>query len=94
MRRSDPARADDGTRARSLARPVGQPASPRSALPRLRTASVAGSSDRRRADRGHRVLCTVVFAAAFLGGSELVDQRLVVVALLIIAGSTLVGATR
>lgn len=41
-----------------------------------------------------RVLCTVVFAAAFLGGSELVDQRLVVVALLIIAGSTLVGATR
>jgi drug/metabolite transporter (DMT)-like permease len=43
---------------------------------------------------GTGVLWTVVFAAAFLGRSELVGRRLVVVALLVVAGSTLVGATR
>jgi len=39
-------------------------------------------------------LWTVVFAAAFLGRSELVGRRLVVVALLVLAGSAIVGATR
>ena len=43
---------------------------------------------------GTGVLWTVVFAAIFLGRSEPVGRRLVVVALLIVAGSTLVGATR
>jgi drug/metabolite transporter (DMT)-like permease len=43
---------------------------------------------------GTGVLWTVVFAAIFLGRSELVGRRLVVVALLVVAGSTLVGATR
>jgi hypothetical protein len=43
---------------------------------------------------GTGVLWTVIFAAAFLGRSELVGRRLVVVALLVVAGSTLVGATR
>lgn len=42
---------------------------------------------------GTGVLWTVVFAAAFLGRSELVGRRLVVVALLVVAGSTLVAAT-
>jgi hypothetical protein len=39
------------------------------------------------------VLWTVAFAAPFLGRS-VVGHRLVVVALLIVAGGTLVGATR
>lgn len=43
---------------------------------------------------GTGVLWTVVFAALFLGRSELVGRRLVVVALLVVAGGTLVGATR
>jgi drug/metabolite transporter (DMT)-like permease len=43
---------------------------------------------------GTGVLWTVVFAAIFLGRSELIGRRLVVVALLVVAGSTLVGATR
>jgi drug/metabolite transporter (DMT)-like permease len=43
---------------------------------------------------GTGVLWTVVFAAAFLGRSELVGRRLVVVALLVVAGGVLVGATR
>ena len=43
---------------------------------------------------GTGVLWTVVFAAIFLGRSEPVGRRLVVVALLIVAGSALVGATR
>jgi drug/metabolite transporter (DMT)-like permease len=43
---------------------------------------------------GTGVLWTVVFAAFFLGRSELVGPRLVVVALLVVAGGTLVGATR
>jgi drug/metabolite transporter (DMT)-like permease len=43
---------------------------------------------------GTGVLWTVVFAAIFLGRSELVSRRLVVVALLVVAGGTLVGATR
>jgi drug/metabolite transporter (DMT)-like permease len=43
---------------------------------------------------GTGVLWTVVFAAMFLGRSELVGRRLVVVALLVVAGGTLVGATR
>jgi drug/metabolite transporter (DMT)-like permease len=43
---------------------------------------------------GTGVLWTVVFAAIFLGRSELIGQRLVVVALLVVAGGTLVGATR
>ena len=34
------------------------------------------------------------FAAIFLGRGELVGRRLFVVALLVVAGSTLVGATR
>jgi drug/metabolite transporter (DMT)-like permease len=43
---------------------------------------------------GTGVLWTVVFAAIFLGHSEPVGRRLFVVALLVVAGSTLVGATR
>jgi drug/metabolite transporter (DMT)-like permease len=43
---------------------------------------------------GTGVLWTIVFAAIYLGRSELVGRRLVVVALLVVAGSTLVGATR
>jgi drug/metabolite transporter (DMT)-like permease len=43
---------------------------------------------------GTGVLWTVVFAAIFLGRSELIGRRLVVVALLVVAGSALVGATR
>ena len=43
---------------------------------------------------GTGVLWTVVFAAIFLGRSELVGRRLFAVALLVVAGSTLVGATR
>ena len=43
---------------------------------------------------GTGVLWTVVFAAIFLGRSELVGRRLVVVAVLVVAGGTLVGATR
>jgi drug/metabolite transporter (DMT)-like permease len=43
---------------------------------------------------GTGVLWTVVFAAVFLGRSELVGRRLVVVAVLVVAGGTLVGATR
>jgi drug/metabolite transporter (DMT)-like permease len=43
---------------------------------------------------GTGVLWTVVFAAIFLGRGELVGRRLFVVALLVVAGSTLVGATR
>ena len=43
---------------------------------------------------GTGVLWTVVLAAIFLGRSEVVGRRLVVVALLVVAGGTLVGATR
>jgi drug/metabolite transporter (DMT)-like permease len=43
---------------------------------------------------GTGVLWTVVFAAIFLGRSELVGRHLVLVALLVVAGSILVGATR
>ena len=43
---------------------------------------------------GTGVLWTVVFAAIFLGRSELIGRRLVVVALLVVAGGTLVAATR
>lgn len=43
---------------------------------------------------GTGVLWTVVFAAMFLGRSEPVGRRLVTVALLVVAGSALVGATR
>ena len=43
---------------------------------------------------GTGVMWTVVFAAIFLGRSELVGRRLFVVALLVVAGGTLVGATR
>lgn len=43
---------------------------------------------------GTGVLWTVVFAALFLGRAELVGRRLFVVALLVVAGGTLVGATR
>lgn len=43
---------------------------------------------------GTGVLWTVVFAAIVLGRSELVGRRLVVVALLVVAGGALVGATR
>jgi drug/metabolite transporter (DMT)-like permease len=43
---------------------------------------------------GTGVLWTVALAALFLGRSELVGRRLVVVALLVVAGGTLVGATR
>lgn len=40
------------------------------------------------------VLWTVVFAAIFLGRSELVGRRVIGVALLVVAGGTLVAATR
>jgi drug/metabolite transporter (DMT)-like permease len=43
---------------------------------------------------GTGVLWTVLFAALFLGRSELISRRLVLVALLVVAGGTLVGATR
>jgi uncharacterized membrane protein len=43
---------------------------------------------------GTGVLWTVALAALFLGRSELVGRRLVVVALLVVAGSALVGVTR
>jgi drug/metabolite transporter (DMT)-like permease len=43
---------------------------------------------------GTGVLWTVVFAAIFLGRSELIGRRLVVVALMVVAGGALVGATR
>jgi drug/metabolite transporter (DMT)-like permease len=43
---------------------------------------------------GTGVLWTVVLAALVLGRSELVGERLVLVALLVVAGGTLVGATR
>lgn len=43
---------------------------------------------------GTGVLWTVVFAAIVLGRSELVGRRLVLVALLVVAGGTLVGASR
>jgi drug/metabolite transporter (DMT)-like permease len=43
---------------------------------------------------GSGVLWTVVFSWVFLGRSELVGRRLIVVALLVVAGSTLVGVTR
>jgi drug/metabolite transporter (DMT)-like permease len=43
---------------------------------------------------GTGVLWTVVFAAIFLGRTELIGRRLVVVALLVVAGGALVGATR
>ena len=43
---------------------------------------------------GTGVLWTVVFAAMFLGRSEPVGRRLVVVALLIVTRSALAGATR
>lgn len=43
---------------------------------------------------GTGVLWTVVFAALFLGRSELVGRRLVLVSLLVVAGGALVGATR
>jgi DME family drug/metabolite transporter len=43
---------------------------------------------------GSAALWTVLFAAFFLGRSELIGRRLVLVALLVVAGSTLVGATR
>lgn len=43
---------------------------------------------------GTGVLWTVVLASLFLGRSELIGKRLVVVALLVVAGGTLVGATR
>jgi drug/metabolite transporter (DMT)-like permease len=43
---------------------------------------------------GTGVLWTVVLAAIFLGRSELVGRRLFVVGLLVVAGGTVVGATR
>jgi small multidrug resistance pump len=43
---------------------------------------------------GTGVLWTVVLAAIFLGRSELIGRRLVLVALLVVAGGTLVGVTR
>jgi uncharacterized membrane protein len=43
---------------------------------------------------GTGVLWTVVFAALVLGRSELVGPRLVLVALFVVAGGTLVAATR
>jgi drug/metabolite transporter (DMT)-like permease len=43
---------------------------------------------------GTGVLWTVALAAMFLGRSELVGRRLVAVALLVVAGGALVGATR
>jgi drug/metabolite transporter (DMT)-like permease len=43
---------------------------------------------------GTGVLWTVVLSAVFLGSSELIGRRLIVVALLVVAGGTLVGVTR
>ena len=43
---------------------------------------------------GTGVLWTVALAAIFLGRSELVGRRLVIVALLVVAGGALVGSTR
>jgi drug/metabolite transporter (DMT)-like permease len=43
---------------------------------------------------GTGVLWTVVLSAIFLGRSELIGKRLIVVALLVVAGGTLVGVTR
>jgi drug/metabolite transporter (DMT)-like permease len=43
---------------------------------------------------GTGVLWTVVFAALFVGRTELVGPRLVVVSLLVVTGGILVGATR
>jgi drug/metabolite transporter, DME family len=43
---------------------------------------------------GTGVLWTVVLAAIFIGRSELIGRRLIVVALLVVAGGTLVGVTR
>ncbi|HSK16292.1 MAG TPA: DMT family transporter [Gaiellaceae bacterium] len=43
---------------------------------------------------GTGVLWTVVLAALFLGRGELIGRRLVLVALLVVAGGALVGATR
>ena len=43
---------------------------------------------------GTGVLWTVVFAAIFLGRTELVGRHLVLVAVLVVAGGALVGATR
>jgi drug/metabolite transporter (DMT)-like permease len=43
---------------------------------------------------GTGVLWTVVFAALFLGRTELIGRRLVVVAMLVVGGGALVGATR
>jgi drug/metabolite transporter (DMT)-like permease len=43
---------------------------------------------------GTGVLWTVVLSAVFLGRSELIGRRLIVVALLVVAGGTLVGVTR
>ncbi|HYZ19603.1 MAG TPA: DMT family transporter [Gaiellaceae bacterium] len=43
---------------------------------------------------GTGVLWTVVLAAIFLGRTELVGRRLVLVALLVVAGGTLIAATR
>jgi uncharacterized membrane protein len=73
-------------------------------LATVRPAVELGQASQARLDRarvtvvapivGTGVLWTVVFAAAFLGRSELIGRRLVVVALLVVAGSTLVGATR
>ncbi|HEU0247804.1 MAG TPA: hypothetical protein VFR38_12030 [Gaiellaceae bacterium] len=39
------------------------------------------------------MLWTVLLAALFLGRSELIGRRLVLVALLVVAGGALVGAT-
>jgi drug/metabolite transporter (DMT)-like permease len=43
---------------------------------------------------GTGVLWTVVFAAIFLGRTELIGRRLMIVALLVVGGGALVGATR
>jgi uncharacterized membrane protein len=43
---------------------------------------------------GTGVLWTVLVAAVFLGHSGLVGRRLVLVALLVVAGGALVGTTR
>jgi len=43
---------------------------------------------------GTGVLWTVVLAAIFIGRSELIGRRLIVVTLLVVAGGTLVGVTR
>jgi drug/metabolite transporter (DMT)-like permease len=43
---------------------------------------------------GTGVLWTVVLSAIFIGRSELIGKRIIVVALLVVAGGTLVGVTR